>query len=216
VGEILDALVNVVHSQADTSFTFELEHLHSFLLAFVVLEDNLEGAWPVDCEVCGLVLVTEGVSTDDDGLFPAGDQAWDVVYDDGFSEDCSVQDVSDCSIWTFPHLLQVEFLDSGFIGSDGGAFDTYFAFFDGISCVDCDLIVGSVSVFHAQVEVIDIEVQEGEDEFVLDGFPDDSGHFITVKFCNWVLYFNFFKLHRKRYFINEYLNFLFAIDKFLI
>jgi hypothetical protein len=202
VSEILNALVDVVHSQADAALAFELKHLHSFLLAFVVLENDLEGAWPVDCEVCGLILITKGVSTNDDGLFPSGDQARDVIYDDGFSEDCSVQDISNGSISTFPHLFQVEFFDSGFVRSDRGAFDTDFTLFNGISGVDCDLIVGGISVFHAQVEVLDVEVQEVEDEFVLDGFPDDSGHLIAVKFCNWVLYFDFFKLHRKRYFIN--------------
>lgn len=42
------------------------------------------------------------------GLRPAKNKAWDVFTHDWLSENCSAQDVSDGSIGTFPHLLQVK------------------------------------------------------------------------------------------------------------
>jgi hypothetical protein len=60
-------------------------------------------------KVCAAVLIAKGMTTDDDGLFPAGDETGDTFHDDGFTEDCSVEDIPDGSVWRFPHFLQVEF-----------------------------------------------------------------------------------------------------------
>ena len=200
VSKTLNALINIVHTQTDTTFSFELEHFHSLLFSFSVLENEFESSWSVDDKICGFVLVAECVSADDDGLFPAWDEPGDVFDDDWFSEDGSVEDVSDGSIGRFPHLFEVELFDSGLIGSDGGTLDTNFALFDGVGGIDGDLIVGGISVFDTEIEVLDVEIEEGVDEFVLDGGPDDSGHLITIELSDWVFDFNFFKLHQKRYF----------------
>ncbi|MNW70312.1 hypothetical protein D3C74_495730 [compost metagenome] len=46
--------------------------------------------------------------------------------------------------------------------------------------VDRDLIVGGVAAFHAQVVVVELQVQIREDQLVLDHLPDDPGHFVAV------------------------------------
>ncbi len=97
-------------------------------------------------------------------------------------------------------MFKFKFLDSGLIWGNGGALDTNFAFFDSVGSIDCDLIVGRISVLNTKVKVFDVEVKEGVDEIFLDLLPDDSGHLITIKFSNWVLNLDFFKLHQKRYF----------------
>jgi len=53
-------------------------------------------------------LVTVGVAADDDGLLPAGDNARDVLDDDGLAEDGTAEDVPDGSVGAGPHLLEVE------------------------------------------------------------------------------------------------------------
>lgn len=55
-----------------------------------------------------LYLISVGVTTYDDGLLPTGDQARDVVADDGLSEDSAPQDVPDGAVGRLPHLLQLE------------------------------------------------------------------------------------------------------------
>lgn len=54
-------------------------------------------------------LVTVSMSPNDDGLYPARDQARDVLADDGLSENRPPQDVPDGAIGALPHLLQLEF-----------------------------------------------------------------------------------------------------------
>lgn len=46
------------------------------------------------------------------------------MKNNGFTEDGTAEDVPDGSIGTLPHLLEVEFLDTRFVGGNRGAFDT--------------------------------------------------------------------------------------------
>lgn len=43
------------------------------------------------------------------------------------------------------------------------------------------LVVSGITVLHAEVVVLDVEVKVREDELVLDGLPDDASHLITVE-----------------------------------
>lgn len=49
------------------------------------------------------------MTTDNDGLFPSGDETGDTRDDNGFTEDCPVENVSDSPVGRSPHLFQVEF-----------------------------------------------------------------------------------------------------------
>ena len=148
-------------------------------------------------EVSGFVLVSEGVPANYNGFFPSRDQSGDVLDDDRLSENCSIQNVSDGSIWTFPHLLEFKLFDSGLIWGNSCALDTDFAFLNGFSSIDCDLIVCLITVFNTKIEILNGKFQEGKDEFIFDGFPDDSGHLIAIKFDDWIGDFDFRKLHEK-------------------
>lgn len=56
-------------------------------------------------------------------------------------------------------LLQLELLDAGLIGSDGGTLDTNAILLDGLSRVDGDLVVCLVTVFETQVVVLEVNVE---------------------------------------------------------
>lgn len=59
-------------------------------------------------KVLGLVLVSVGMSANDDGLGPARDETRDVGNNDGLTEDGSSEDVSDGSVGAGPHFLQAK------------------------------------------------------------------------------------------------------------
>jgi hypothetical protein len=196
MSELLDTLISIIHGKANSTLSFILVDFHSLLSAVVSLEDNFKGSRLINYEICGLILISECVPADNDGLFPSRDESWDVLDNDWFSEDSSIEDVSDGSIGTFPHFFQVELLDSGLIGSDGCAFDSNLTLLDGFSSLDGDLIFSGISVLNSEVEVEDVEVEEGENKFVLDGLPNDSGHLISVKLSYWLSHFDFWDLHK--------------------
>ena len=54
------------------------------------------------------------MTSNHNGLLPAGDQAGNVLADDGLSEHCASKDVPDSSIRRLPHLLQVELYTGGY------------------------------------------------------------------------------------------------------
>src|SRR5690606_12921027 len=99
---------------------------------------------------------------------------------DRLAEDHAAQDVADGAVRRLPHLLQAEFGDARLVRGDGGALHADAVLLDGVGRVDRDLIVGGVTAFHAEVVVVELEVQIGEDQLVLDHLPDDPGHFVAV------------------------------------
>ena len=190
MSESIDGLVGVVHAHQDAR-SWEVEHFEiSGLRSILRLEAHCELAGHLGAEICGSILISESVSTDDDGLGPARDQSRDVRDNDRLSEDGATNDVPDGSVGRPPHLLEVEFGDTGLVGGDGCALDTNFASLDGLSGIDSDLVISSVTVLNTQIEVLDVEVEMGSDELILDKLPDNSGHLVTVKFGNGVCNLN--------------------------
>jgi len=188
-------LISIVHSHTNTT-SFVLEHIEFLGLSSIVGDEvNLEFTRSVDNEISSFVLITKSMSSDDNGLGPAGNELGDILAKDGFSEDGTVEVVSDGTVGRLPHFLKLEFLDSILIGSNGGAFNTDLAFFDGLGGIESDLIVGFVSILHTEIKVLDVEIKEGSDEVIFDLLPDDSGHLITIKFGDRVSNFDFTRLH---------------------
>jgi len=78
--------------------------------------------------------------------------------------------------------LEPEFLHPAFIRRDGGAFDADADLLDGVGGIDRDLVVGLVAVFHAEVEIHQLDIEERKDQLVLDVLPDDPGHLVAIEF----------------------------------
>src|SRR6202023_2603294 len=52
---------------------------------------------------------------------------------------------------------------------------------DGVGGIDGDLIVGLVAVFHPEVEIHQVDIEERVDQLVLDVLPDDPGHLVAIE-----------------------------------
>ena len=85
-------------------------------------------------------MIAKGVTANADWLLPAGYKKWDILADDWLTENNAAENVTDSSVWGFPHRLQIEFFDTLLIGSDGRAFDSDVMLEGGISGVDGDSI----------------------------------------------------------------------------
>src|SRR4029077_15991083 len=53
---------------------------------------------------------------------------------------------------------------------------------DGFGGFDGDLVVRLIAVLDAEVVVVQVHVEVGQDELLLDHLPDDSSHLIAVEF----------------------------------
>ena len=128
------------------------------------------------------------MAADDDRVGPAGDQPRDVGNDDRLAEDAAAEDVADRAVGRLPHLLEVEFLDAGFVGRDRRAFHADAMLLDRIGGIDRDLVVGRVAVLDREVEVEQIDVEIGLDQPFADPLPDDAGHLVAVELDDRVLH----------------------------
>lgn len=163
-------------------------------------ESHLQLASGGHHKVRGLVLVRVRMPTDDDGLLPAGDEARDVLADDGLAEDGASQNVADGAVGRPPHELELELLHALLVRSDRRTLDAHVVLLDGLRAVHGHLVVRLVTVLHAQVVPsngggcvrkvrrhtnrdgylrVQLNVQEGQDELVLDRVPDNARHLVS-------------------------------------
>jgi hypothetical protein len=154
--------------------------------SIIGLEADGEFSWLVNNVVLSDVLITMGVSSNDDGSSPAWHKSRNVLADDGLSEDGSIKDISDGSIGRSPHFLKFELFDSLLIGSDGSALDSDLVLLDSVSSIDSDLIVSVISVFHSEIIVVNVKIKIRVDMLILDPLPDDSSHLVTIEFNDGV------------------------------
>ena len=89
VSESDDRLICVVLCLRNTG-AGEVVDLDTFWLAAFGSEDDLECSFAGDDLVLGAVLVTKGVTADDNWLFPARDETGDVVDNNWLTEDGSI------------------------------------------------------------------------------------------------------------------------------
>ncbi|KAH0281690.1 putative isocitrate dehydrogenase, partial [Aureobasidium melanogenum] len=208
VCETRNTLVSVVLGLSDTTdvVLLEVEDLNLLGLTALGGEDHLEGTLALDDMVLGAVLVTESVTTNDDGLLPAGYETGNARDNDGLTEDGSTESVSDGAVGRQPHwncqtcavfasslkqlltLLQVELLDTGLVRGDGSALDTDRVLLDSLGGINGDLVVGLISVGKTEIVVLEVDVEVRVNELVLDVLPDDASHLITIKLDNRVLH----------------------------
>ena len=91
-------LIIVLHSHSDSRF-WEIE---DFVFLHRVSTFRSENDFELSCffcdEISASVLIAEGVTADDDWLFPLGNQKRNVFTQDWFTENGSVQVITDGSV----------------------------------------------------------------------------------------------------------------------
>ena len=86
----------------------------------------------------------------------------------------------------FHIFLSLNSFDAGFVRRDGRAFHGDAVFLGGFGRIDGDLVVGRVAVLDRQVVILQVDVEIGQDQALLDERPDDAGHLVAVHFDDGV------------------------------
>ena len=61
------------------------------------------------------------MTTDNDGLGPAGNKARNVRTNDWLAKYHSAKNVTNGAVWRLPHFLEAKLFNTLFVGSNGGA-----------------------------------------------------------------------------------------------
>ena len=176
----------IEHTKIAAAFLELSNLLHNWCTAIIRGEFDLDLSWLGNNVVLASVLITECVSTYDNWLDPAWNQTRNVFDNDWLTENCSIKNVSDCSIWTLPHLSQIELLNTISIGSNCCTFDSHLVFQDSFSAVNRDLIFCLVTVCDTQVVVLLLDINVWVDVLVFDPIPDNAGHFVSINVNDWL------------------------------
>ena len=177
--ESFDGLVRVEHAKVDASVDVS-NVLNRGLASVSGRIRDLNGTGLGHQVILAAVLVAESVPSNDNWLSPAWHAAGNVRDNNGLSKDGSIKNVSNCSIGTPPHLLEVELFDTALVGGDSGALNGNLVPLGGLSAINGDLIVSSVTVCHGQVVVLGLEVEVRVDVAFLDPLPDHTSHLIAI------------------------------------
>ena len=89
----------VEHAQVAAALLEVVNVLDDWVRAIIWGELDLDLTWLGNDVVLASVLVTEGVSSNDDWLGPAWHESWDVRDNNWLSENGTVEDVSNGSVW---------------------------------------------------------------------------------------------------------------------
>lgn len=61
-------------------------------------------------------------------------------------------------------LLQLELLNTGLIGGDGGTLDTNTVLLDGLGGLNSDLVIGLVTVLNTEIVVLKVDIKVGQNQ----------------------------------------------------
>ncbi len=186
--EVLDGLVEVVHPHRHAAVgAVARDEMLDRLRPVLGRERDGELARTGHLEVGRLVLVAVGVAADDDRLRPPRHEPGDVADDDRLAEHDAAEDVADRAVGRDPHLLEAELLHPRLVRRDRRALDAGTVLLDGVGGVDGHLVVGRVAMLHPEVVVLEVDVEVGVDQPVLDELPDDPRHLVAVELDDRVL-----------------------------
>ena len=186
--EVADRVVEVVHRHRDAAAREVVDVELDRLVAVLGRVGERQRALAGDDEVGRAVLVAEGVTADHDRLRPARHEPRHVADHDRLAEDDAAEDVADRAVRRAPHLLEAELLDARLVGRDRRALDPDAVLLDRVGGVDRDLVVARVAALDAEVEVLELDVEVGKDQLVLDELPDDPRHLVAVELDDRVLH----------------------------
>ena len=187
MGESPDRGIGVVHAHGHP-VAGEIVHLPAAGRPVLGSEGHRQRAPPSGHHVRRTVLVAESVTSDADRLRPARHQPRHVAADDRLAEDRAVQNVPDRPVGRLPHLPEAELLHAGLVGRDRGAFDPHVVLPDRLGRLDRHPVVRGVTVFDPEVIILNVDVQIGQNQLLLDEFPDHPRHLVPVQFHHGIGY----------------------------
>jgi len=105
VSEIDNRFISVIHTHTNAWSFIVVNFKCLFFTTISWGERHLQFSWPIENCICHSILITKGMSTNDNLLSPSWYIFWNVFNQDWSSENSSSKIVSESTIWWFPHLF---------------------------------------------------------------------------------------------------------------
>lgn len=129
-----------------------------FITKQITCESNLDHTWLIQSHIDGIVNVTIGVSPNNHCVRPAWNQSRYVFTYDWLPENGSVQNITNCTIRTTPHFLQLVLSHSLFVRCYCGTLYSNVMFKDSMCSINGHLIIGFIAVRKTEIVVNTIDL----------------------------------------------------------
>ena len=150
------------------------------MLAALAVEHELGHTRLVDTQLDALINVAIGMTGDSDGLLPVLHSRLDARNGNRCAEHGAIEDASNRSIRRLPHLVQVVLRHALGIRGDGGTLHGNAQAFRGFGRLNGDLVACLIALHQAKVEVLSFQIDERQNQFVLNHFPQDASHLVAI------------------------------------
>ena len=104
--------------------------------------------------VLAFIDITVSVSADNSWFHLSRNQSWNIWNNNWLSENSSIKNVFNRSVWWFPHLLQIKLFNYFLIRCDWRTFNSHFTFFKCLTCVNCYLIFSFVFILNGKIKIL--------------------------------------------------------------
>ena len=126
-----------------------------------------------------------------DRLLPVLYTWFNSFYHDRSTKYRSIQNRTDCSVRTLPHLFEFIFFYPCRIRCNGRTFDCYFVLLCCISRINCNLVICLIAVFQSKIIIICLKIDIRQKKIIFYHPPENSGHLISVHLNNRCRHLNF-------------------------
>lgn len=140
--------MSIIHTKTNTTFTFKIKYFSYNRFLSFRSEYNFKFSRLINKHILAFILISVGMSSNNNWFLPSRNQSWNVFTNDRFSKNCSIKNSSDCTIRRFPHLFKLKFFNSFLVRSNGCAFNSYLMFQNSISSINSNLIICFISVLN--------------------------------------------------------------------
>ena len=191
VSKAADTLVGIVHTLNNAS-AIEVMDFNLLLLATLTLEHEFSYSRFIGTNLHALVYISISMTGDSDRLLPVLHTWVNARNGDRSTEHGTVHDATDCTVRTFPHLVELILVHALGIRGNGSTLHGYTIFLGSLGRIDGYLVIGLVAIRQTQVVILRFQVNERKNQFILDHLPEDSCHLITVHLYQWSRHLNLF------------------------
>ena len=123
------------------------------MLAAFAVEHELGNARLLGTDLNALVNVAVSVTCDCDWLLPIAYCRMDARYSDRSTEYCSVEDRTDSSVRTLPHLVELILVHTLMVRRNGGALHSHTKTLCSLSSILGYLVAGLVTLYQSEIVI---------------------------------------------------------------
>lgn len=90
MSKLFNAFISIIHCQSNSTFSLKLINEHSTLFSIFSFKNYFKSSRLINFKICGFVLISKSMSSNNNWFFPTRNQSWNVANYDRLSKNCAI------------------------------------------------------------------------------------------------------------------------------